>query len=195
MTAPVPPALKKFIWDIQSMVELDEGEREILFIGRDLMRRLVAKDDWLPAAFAQGGGVSQLYQDGMERFSPVCLALRPGQETAIAQQPFWRLCGVLRGAILRRRFDLDAGKPVLLEETRLEPGDADGAKAGGFTQWINPDPEKPAILIEVHGGEIGDAPLRIFGPDGAERLEATGYRNPADAPPYDIWGIQTRIED
>jgi hypothetical protein len=44
VTDPVPPALKRFIWDIQSKAELDEGKREILFIGRDLMSRLVASD-------------------------------------------------------------------------------------------------------------------------------------------------------
>ena len=52
MKGPVPEPLKRFIWDIQSMVELAESEREILVIGRDLMARLVARDDWLPDAFA-----------------------------------------------------------------------------------------------------------------------------------------------
>ncbi|HEY8125763.1 MAG TPA: hypothetical protein VIF88_10120, partial [Methylocystis sp.] len=49
---PVPPALRRFIWDIQSMVELAESEREILLIGRDLMARLFTTDDWLPTVFA-----------------------------------------------------------------------------------------------------------------------------------------------
>jgi hypothetical protein len=46
---PVPATLKRFIWDIQSLVELAESEREILIIGRDLMARLIENDDWLPA--------------------------------------------------------------------------------------------------------------------------------------------------
>jgi predicted metal-dependent enzyme (double-stranded beta helix superfamily) len=180
------------------MVELDEGQREILFIGRDLMSRLVARDLRLPAAFAQAGGVRviQLYQDGMERFSLVSLVLPPGQATAITEQPFWHIFGVLRGAILRRRFDVGAdGRVVVLDETRLGPGAVEGAKAGGFTQWINPNPENSAILIQVHGGEIGKTPRRAFAANGEETLAATGYDNPVDAPPYDIWGIQTRIED
>ena len=181
------------------MVELDEGEREILFIGRDLMSRLVASDTWLPAAFARAGGVrvNQLYQDGMERFSVACLVLPPGQATAITEQPFWRIFGVLRGAILRRRLDVGAeGRPVVLDEARLGPGDVEGAKAGGFTQWINPNPENPAILIQVYGGEIGKTPRRVFAENHQESFfEVTGYDNPVEAPPYDIWGIQTRIED
>ncbi len=181
------------------MVELDEGEREILFIGRDLMSRLVGSDAWLPAAFAQAGGVRviQLYQDGMERFSLVCLVLPAGQATAITEQPFWRIFGVLRGAIRQRRFGVGAdGRPVVLDETRLGLGAVEGAKAGGFTQWINPDPENPAILIQVYGGEIGKTPRRVFGENDRESsFKETGYDNPVEAPPYDIWGIQTRIED
>jgi 3-mercaptopropionate dioxygenase len=180
------------------MVELDEGEREILFIGRDLMSRLVASDAWLPPAFALADGVrvTQLYQDGMERFSLVCLVLAAGQTTAIIEEPFWRVFGVLRGVIVRRRFDLDGdGRPVALDETRLRRGAVEGAKAGGFTQWINPDPVNPAILIQIHGGEIGKTSRRAFAANGEETWAATGYDNPAEAPPYDIWGIQTRIED
>jgi hypothetical protein len=76
------------------MVELDDGVREILFIGRDLMNRLVASDDWLPAAFG-ASGCSQLYRDGMARFSPVCLRAGP-----------------TRGDVHRRR-------PVLAPDRRL----------------------------------------------------------------------------
>jgi spore coat polysaccharide biosynthesis protein SpsF len=60
----VPPALKRFIWDIQSMVELEASEREVLLIGRDLMARLLASDDGLPAIFA-GPGLAT-YPQGME---------------------------------------------------------------------------------------------------------------------------------
>jgi len=65
---PVPAALRRFIWDIQSMVELAETEREILLIGRDLMARLIATDDWLPTVYAvpnpAGGQQFQIYRDG-----------------------------------------------------------------------------------------------------------------------------------
>ena len=70
---PVPAALRRFIWDIQSMVELAESEREILLIDRDLMARLIATDDWLPSVFAvpnlAGGQQFQIYHDGLERFA------------------------------------------------------------------------------------------------------------------------------
>ena len=157
------------------MVELDEGTREILFIGHDLMSRLVASDDWLPAAFA-GPGRRQLYRDGMARFSAVCLVLAPGAATPIAEEPFWRLSGVLRGPVLRRRFAAD-GAAQAQDEKSLASGAVEAAGAGGFTQWVNPDSERPAVLIQVFGGE------------------ATGYDNAEDAPPFDIWSIQTRIED
>ena len=190
----LPAALKRFIWDIQSMVELDEGVREILFIGLDLMSRLTASDDWLPAAFAESG-CRQLYRDGMARFSLVCLVLAPGEATPIAEDPFWRLSGVLRGSVLRRRFALAEAGPLAQDEKPLAAGAVEAAAAGGVTQWVNPDRERPAVVIQVFGGEIGVTPRRVFAPGGSERLEATGYDNAEDAPPFDIWSIQTRIED
>jgi predicted metal-dependent enzyme (double-stranded beta helix superfamily) len=158
------------------MVELDEGTREILFIGRDLMSRLVASDDWLPPVFAASGR-RQLYRDGMARFSPVCLVLAPGESTEIAENPFWRLSGVLRGSVLRRRFSAAEGAPLAQDETPLAAGAVEATGPGGFVQWVNPDRERPAVLIQVFGGE------------------ATGCNNSEDAPPFDIWSIQTRIED
>jgi predicted metal-dependent enzyme (double-stranded beta helix superfamily) len=170
----LPPALKRFIWDIQSMVELDEGTREILFIGRDLMSRLVASDDWLPPAFA-ASGCRLLYSDGMARFSPVCLVLAPGEATTLAENPFWRLSGVLRGSVLRRRFAAAEGGPA--DEKPFFAGGVEGAVPGGFIQWVNRDSERPAVVIQVFGGE------------------AHGCDTSDGPPPFDIWSIQTRIED
>ena len=106
---PVPAALRRFIWDIQSMVELAESEREILLIGRDLMARLIATDDWLPTAFAvpnpAGGQQFQIYRDGLERFSVVCTVLWGGAFVAISQPSIWEIAGVLRGAVTREQLD------------------------------------------------------------------------------------------
>src|SRR6266540_1488709 len=103
MTEPVHPTLKRFIWDIQSVVELAESEREILVIGRDLMARLVAVDDWLPAAFAASGDAQcrhyLLYFDGQERFSVVAAVYHGGQAAPVCQNDVWEIFGVLRGLV------------------------------------------------------------------------------------------------
>jgi len=187
---PVPPALKRFIWDIQSMVELAEGEREILLIGRDLMARLVSSDDWLPPAYAAAPAGEarqyQLYSDGMERFSVVASILPAGASLAIEAPGVWEIVGALRGSLAR------SGAPA----TRaLAPGSVEAfrsasaadlrlAGAGGET----------VIAIHAYGGEIGRLVRRPVAAEGAIG-EPMGFANSADAPAYDIFTIQTEIRD
>ena len=105
MREPVPAPLKRFIWDIQSMVELAESEREILLIGGDLMSRLVASDDWLPPVFASPDEKQcrhyQLYRDDLDRFSVVGTVLGTGQAMEVRQDKAWEIFGLLRGSIAR----------------------------------------------------------------------------------------------
>ena len=119
---PVPPALRRFIWDIQSMVELAESEREILLIGRDLMARLITTDDWLPTVFAvpnpAGGQQFQIYRDGLDRFSVVSTILWGGACVTISQPSVWEIAGVLRGAVNRQQLD---GSPTKQRAGRRVP--------------------------------------------------------------------------
>ena len=200
MTDPVPLLLKRFIWDIQSLVELDEGEREILFIGRDLMARLVASDDWLPEAFAAPdsaqGRQYQLYNDGMERFSVVSTVLAAGQSLPIRQQPFWEIAGLLRGGATRRRFSL-GDKPQAIGESHLRRSGAEtfGSRGADAVQFANDLADEVSVIIHVYGGDIGKLSRREIDPDGASREIVSGYANGEDNPPYDIWTIQTEIID
>ena len=113
MRAPVPPPLKRFIWDIQSMVELAESEREILVIGRVLMARLVASDDWLPDDFAVPDKKEcqqyLLYGDGLERFSVVSTVFHGGQTMPVCQDRVWEIRGLLRGSRGAQHFPWEPG--------------------------------------------------------------------------------------
>lgn len=201
MSEPLPPSLKRFIWDIQSMVELDEGEREILFIGRDLMRHLVATDDCLPAAFSAPSGDCrqfQLFADGMERFTVVSTILAPGEALPLYQESVWEIVGVLRGSITRRRFAVpEAGAPLPKTEAVFSAGAVDtfSPKGGDALQIANASADAPAVTIHVYGGEIGRMERKALAPDGSVSLVITGYANGADTPPYDIHTIQTEIRD
>ena len=201
LPASPPPALKRFIWDIQSMVELTESEREILFVGRDLMARLIAEDDWLPSAFSVADPARpqqfQLYADAMERFAVVSTILAPGQETPIVDESCWQIFGVLRGAIVRRAFTLDGEGRVLPsdQDKKLAAGALMTAPARGAAQLVNVLSDRPSIAIQVFGGDVGKIPRLSRTPDGGRQFGPTLYANLADAPPYDIWTIQTRIED
>lgn len=195
---PVPASLKRFIWDIQSMVELADSEREILVIGRDLMTRLVANDDWLPEAFAianPGAGAQfQLYSDGLERFSVVGTILSGGAGLLIERPSIWEIMGVLRGAVVEEE-SLDsqakgAGRslPPRSVETRA-------AGKGDLLRLSNALPDQLSISIHVYGGEIGKLSRRALTQDGQAEERALGYANGENAPPYDILTIQTEILD
>ncbi|BGE85347.1 3-mercaptopropionate dioxygenase [Methylosinus sp. 3S-1] len=181
---PVPPALKRFIWDIQSMVELAEGEREILLIGRDLMTRLVAEDDWLPEVFAAAPSGEarqyQLYSDGMERFAVIASVLPAGAALAIEQPGVWEIIGALRGTPTRC---LAGAAP-----RELPRGTVDVFRSAGEAA-VRLAGAEAAIAIHVYGGEIGRLVRR---PGEGEPM---GYANGEDAPPYDIYTIQTEIRD
>lgn len=192
-----PEALKRFIWDIQSMVELADDPREILLIGGDILGRLLTQQNWLPAAFAQAGEDGpkryQIYADGIERFSIVSTVLAPGQSTAPAFEPFWRLFGVVEGVATLRQFEPEA--PRLVAEQDLAAGMRKSFKAGGLFSLVNGKGSAPTIILSVHGGEIGKVDRLWFDAQGQACHGATGYDNAVAAPPFDIFTIQTRIVD
>lgn len=190
---PVPPALKRFIWDIQSMVELAESEREILLIGRDLMARLLAADDWLPTVFAAAnpgrGQQFEIFRDGLERFAVVSTILADGADLTIVQPSVWEIAGVVRGAVNRRLLD---GDGQIAGESRLHAGVVEARpSANGEVIELRNAPEAPtSIVIHVYGGDIG----RISRRSGAP-AQTLSYANAESAPPYDIFSIQHDVKD
>lgn len=190
MSMRVPEALRRFIWDIQSMVELADSPREILFIGRDLMARLVADDAWLPAPFATAGAqprLFELYRDGMERFCVAASVLAPGQAWPCLEDGVWEISGVLRGEVTRMGRE-GAGR-------RLLQGSVETALGREPVAIGNASKEVPAVVIHVYGGDIGNLPRRLADADGSVREVVTGYANPPEAPAYDILTIQAEIAD
>lgn len=185
MSARVPEALRRFIWDIQSMVELADSPREILFIGRDLMRRLVSGDGWLPPAFAADAGAPRLYEvyrDGMERFCVAASVLGPGQGWPVLVDGVWEISGVLRGAVARQAGSADAR---LLEAGAVETGLGHEAVA-----MAHAGAPQAAVVIHAYGGDIGRMARQRVEADGTRTAHVTGYANPPDAPAYDILSIQ-----
>ncbi len=196
---PVPPALKRFIWDIQSMVELADSEREILVIGRDLMARLVANDDWLPEAFSAqdpaGGAQYQLYRDGLERFSVVSTVLPAGSRLLIDQPNLWEIVGTLRGGVSRRIHDLSAARRTA-EPQALRAGgvDVSASQAGRVVEVSNALTDHVSIGVHVYGGDVTKLNARRIG-RASDDGRLLGYANSPNAPPYDILSIQTKILD
>ncbi len=198
----VPEELRRFLWDIQSMVELADSDREILLIGRDLMGRLLASDDCLPDVFATPDPKHcqqfQLYHDDLERFTVVSTVLAPGQILPVVQDDVWQIRGVLRGAVERARFALsDDGKPTPSGAPAvLAKGDIEtNPKNTGAVRLRNALSDAVSICIDVYGGELSILQRRTLAPGGVVDEGPVVYANPEDAPPYDIRSIQARIVD
>lgn len=203
MRDPVPESLRRFIWDLQSMVELAESEREILVVGRDLMSRLVASDDWLPAVFSAPAPRQVphhlLYSDGAERFCVVAAVFSAGQAAPICREPVWEIMGLLRGSLTRQSFSVETGKPPVPkgEARRLLSGAIDiySSKSGDAVQMANGSVDGISISIHAYGGEIGKLARSAYDPNGHVREFVSGYANLEDAAAYDIWSIQSQILD
>lgn len=196
---PVPPALKRFIWDIQSMVELADSEREILVIGRDLMARLVANDDWLPEAFSAqdpaGGAQYQLYRDGLERFSVVSTVLPAGSGLLVDQSNLWEIVGVLRGSASQTIPDPAAPRGTD-EPHALRAGEVDvsASQRASVVEVSNASADRVSISVHVYGGDVTKLNARRIG-GAIDDGRLLGYANSLNAPPYDILTIQTQIVD
>lgn len=99
-------------------------EETILAEGSDLLRQLVATDDWLPGshAIADAERYRQypLYLDPAGRFSIVSFVWGPGQSTPIHDHTVWGLVGVLRGAETSERFTERADGLHWLASDRLD---------------------------------------------------------------------------
>jgi 3-mercaptopropionate dioxygenase len=181
------------------MVELTDSEREILLIGRDLMTRLVASEDWLPAAFATaetGKALQyQLFSDVLERFTVVATVLFPGAGLLVEQSSHWEIAGGLSGSVSRQARD--RGARAKAEVGILRPGEVQtrGSRGGQPMILSNAAEAQSAISIHVYGGDLNKL-LRHArtGEDFAEG-RSLGYANVESAPPYDIFSIQPENAD
>ena len=94
--------LREFVVDFARLLDTHPDEPRILDEGGALLRRLVARDDWLPEAFAQPHPEHYqqflLHADSAERFSVVSFVWGPGQAPPVHDHTVWGLIGLLRGA-------------------------------------------------------------------------------------------------
>ena len=120
--------LRDFVTALSRLLDQQPTEAEILSRAGALLGALVARDDWLPAEYAQPHPEHfqqfLLHADSGERFSIVSFVWGPGQRTPIHDHTTWGLIGMLRGAEYSQPFKLDAqGKPQPDGPAiRLEPG-------------------------------------------------------------------------
>ncbi|WP_436644528.1 cysteine dioxygenase [Microbaculum sp. FT89] len=176
--------LRQFVADMTRLVEkAGSQESELLARGSNLLRELIATDDWLPEPFALPDPDSYrqylLYGDPFDRFSVVSFVWGPGQRTPIHDHTTWGLVGVLRGAELSQGYSLVDGKPVAAELERLDRGEVAQVSpvVGDIHKVTNAIPDQPSISIHVYGGNIGRISRNIYSETGEISTFVSGYSN------------------
>lgn len=177
--------LRGFVTSLAELLSSTKDEREILQSGGKLLARLIARDDWLPDAFAQPHPERYqqylLHCDSRERFSVVSFVWGPGQGTPIHDHRVWGLVGVLRGSERGERFlrTPEGGLRASGEATILRAGDVEAVspRIGDIHRVSNAEPDAPSISIHVYGGNIGAIERATYAPDGSPKRFISGYAN------------------
>lgn len=176
--------LREFVIAFGRLLDTRPQEAEILDQGGALLRRLVARDDWLPDAFAKAHPAHYqqflLHADSTERFSVVSFVWGPGQATPVHDHTVWGLIGMLRGAEYSQAYrERDAvlerdGAPV-----RLEPGDVEAVSptVGDVHRVSNAFDDRVSVSIHVYGANIGAVRRHTYPTGGGRKPFVSGYSN------------------
>ncbi|MBI0362333.1 cysteine dioxygenase [Burkholderia oklahomensis] len=182
MRASVP--LRAFVAAFERLVDTRPDEPRILREGAALLADLVARDDWLPAAYARSDPERYrqflLHLDPAARFSVVSFVWGPGQTTPIHDHTVWGLIGMLRGAEYSQPYALapDDGRPLPTgDAVRLEPGrvEAVSPAIGDIHRVSNAFADRVSISIHVYGADIGAVERSVYRDDGARKPFVSGY--------------------
>lgn len=160
-------------------------ESSILNEAQQLIANLVAKDDWLPAEFAQPHSQYYrqylLYGDPQDRFSLVSFVWGPGQKTPVHDHTVWGVIGMLRGAEVDQPYHFVEGRLEQAGEAHvLRPGQVAcvSPRIGDIHRVSNAYDDQVSISIHLYGGNIGRITRSVFDPKTATRKEfVSGYSN------------------
>jgi len=177
--------LLTFVKELSLLLEKKPSEETILNEGKKILGKLIAVDDWLPAAFTkphpQYYQQYLLYADPLDRFSIVSFVWGPGQKTPIHNHTVWGMVGQLRGE--------ETGTPYYQQaDGSLKPG-TPSVSLPGHVDTVSPGThdvhvvenslsDNTSISIHVYGGNIGRIHRSVFDPiTGAEKSFVSGYAN------------------
>ncbi|MFD1836814.1 cysteine dioxygenase [Paracidovorax cattleyae] len=176
--------LRDFVVSFGRLLDGTPDEPRLLAEGGALLGRLLARDDWLPDAFAQPHPERYqqflLHADSTERFSVVSFVWGPGQSTPIHDHTVWGLVGVLRGAEESQRFVQRDGRWTADgEAARLLPGDVEplSPTVGDVHRVRNLFDDRISVSIHVYGANIGAVRRHTYPAEGGRKLFVSGYSN------------------
>jgi len=176
--------LRDFVTGFGRLLDGAPDEPRLLAEGGALLRRLVARDDWLPDAFAQPDPERYrqflLHADSTERFSVVSFVWGPGQATPIHDHTVWGLIGMLRGAEVSQGYAERGGAWAPEgEAVRLLPGDVEAVSptVGDVHRVHNLFDDRVSISIHVYGANIGAVRRHTYPAEGGRKAFVSGYSN------------------
>ena len=174
--------LRDFVVAFTGLVSAGGDERSLLAEGRRLLAHLLARDGWLPQAFAapRSDRYAQylLHADALERFSVVSFVWGPGQRTPVHDHTVWGLVGVLRGAERCEEYELVDGRPVASARQHvMHPGDIDAVSPtlGDWHRVSNASADGVSVSIHVYGANIGAVRRHRLDEAGVLRDFVSGY--------------------
>ena len=181
--------LDEFVASLTTLLDSPRNEAELLHQGADLLRGLVACDDWLPPQFAEPDPQRYrqylLYRDPDEKFSVVSFVWGPGQKTPVHDHQVWGLVGVLRGAEDEIRYVRQAGGTLQATgQARLSPGQVEAVSPaiGDIHEVANAFADRVSISVHVYGADIGTVSRHTYdAATGTQTRFVSGYAN-SDTP-------------
>ena len=181
--------LDDFVDALGRLLDVTADEAAILTGGTALLETLVARDDWLPDAFAVPDPARYrqylLHLDPRGRFSVVSFVWGPGQATPIHDHRVWGLVGVLRGAELNQAYGRGekGGLEPFGAAELLGPGGvgAVSPSVGDIHSVANAHGDRVSISIHVYGGDIGSIERATYDLSGRPKRFVSGYANAGSA--------------
>ena len=178
-------ALRGFVVALTELVDGTSDEVQLLTQGRQHLAALLARDDWLPDAFAlpRADRYAQylLHCDAQERFCVVSFVWGPGQRTPVHDHTVWGLVGVLRGAERCDEYALQAGRPTALGGHHvMQAGDIEAVSptVGDWHRVSNALADRASVSIHVYGANIGAVRRHRLDESGQLREFVSGYDSP-----------------
>jgi predicted metal-dependent enzyme (double-stranded beta helix superfamily) len=187
--------LRAFVIDFAQLLDTRPDEPRILAEGGALLARLVARDDWLPAAYAQADPERYrqylLHADPAGRFSVVSFVWGPGQATPVHDHTVWGLIGVLRGAEYSQAYrEREGAMHPEGEALWLAPGEVEAVSPaiGDVHRVHNAYDDRVSVSIHVYGADIGAVRRHTYPAGGGRKPFVSGYSN---AEPPTLWDRTT----
>ena len=185
---PAPEPLTRFIAEVRQALAQPAAHETIAAA----LARLVARDDWLPPAYAQPHPDHYqqylLHADPAARFSIVSFVWGPGQATPIHDHGVWGAVGVLRGAEHSQAYLADGTTPPrpIGDRHTLHPGAVElvGPEVGDIHKVSNAIADAVSVSIHVYGTNIGLHPRHVYPAQGGIKPFISGYANGPDTPAF-----------